>query len=581
MNSPADVGELSTVGDRRPGFKQRLNSLRVNIKHYGPLRLTHDHLAHMQAVAEGVPIADAAKRYLGIEHVAAARRAHRQVVNLAAHVSHRQFAGWPEIASLPMLPSNDPCKPDFGAAGTVRRAAAVKRLQEQRLAALQVLAGLAVQSPSPTDRIDGWLACHLTEALGSRGIYLLGELQALISRGGRWWQGIPAFGPVKAQRLADDVALLIPSPVRPVFVLPFRFPEALSGRHGTNRAQHLGGDTDVDDDLAALTAWISLHSGSEATSLAYNREARRYILWMTQVRHRAASDATPEDCRAYMDFLAAVPETWISRRRVTPGLPGWAPFSGPLTVQSQQQAIAVILAWYSWMVSAGYLRGNPWTLIQRRWPKVPRKPPSRAFSAEGFKALADEVEHESDPAAQARWRWFLAFSLATGLRPAELVGATRGALYTDENDHWWATIVGRGAKTREVFVPEPAVVATREYFAFRGLDFNTSANCVPLMASLTDCLRPISYTSIAQAFKRFVHRAAKHAELSDRARSALVQASLNWLRHTHATRGVERGVPLDVIQANLGHENPASTAKYFKAQDERRAGTLEKAFGAD
>jgi integrase len=42
---------------------------------------------------------------------------------------------------------------------------------------------------------------------------------------------------------------------------------------------------------------------------------------------------------------------------------------------------------------------------------------------------------------------------------------------------------------------------------------------------------------------------------------------------------MEREVPLDVIQAQMGHADPATTAQYSRAQIKRRQGALEKAFG--
>jgi hypothetical protein len=49
------------------------------------------------------------------------------------------------------------------------------------------------------------------------------------------------------------------------------------------------------------------------------------LLWCVLERGRVLSDASAEDGRAYMDFLAAVPEAWISRRKVARLAPGWAP----------------------------------------------------------------------------------------------------------------------------------------------------------------------------------------------------------------------------------------------------------------
>jgi integrase len=58
-----------------------------------------------------------------------------------------------------------------------------------------------------------------------------------------------------------------------------------------------------------------------------------------------------------------------------------------------------------------------------------------------------------------------------------------------------------------------------------------------------------------------------------------IRASMHWLRHTHATRAAERAVPADVLQENLGQADPRTTARYYRAQLERRQKAIEKAFG--
>ncbi len=57
------------------------------------------------------------------------------------------------------------------------------------------------------------------------------------------------------------------------------------------------------------------------------------------------------------------------------------------------------------------------------------------------------------------------------------------------------------------------------------------------------------------------------------------KASVHWLRHTCGTRALERGAPLEVVQAQLGHADPRTTMRYAKAQLQRLQDGMEKAFG--
>ena len=62
-------------------------------------------------------------------------------------------------------------------------------------------------------------------------------------------------------------------------------------------------------------------------------------------------------------------------------------------------------------------------------------------------------------------------------------------------------------------------------------------------------------------------------------RAKLAGATTHWLRHTFGTRAIAREVPLDVIQAQMGHASiQTTTAIYGRAPMRRRADELGKAF---
>ncbi|RZI71759.1 MAG: integrase, partial [Pseudomonas sp.] len=62
-------------------------------------------------------------------------------------------------------------------------------------------------------------------------------------------------------------------------------------------------------------------------------------------------------------------------------------------------------------------------------------------------------------------------------------------------------------------------------------------------------------------------------------RAKLAGATTHWLRHTFGTRAIARNVPLDVIQAQMGHASiQTTTAIYGRAPIKRRVDELGKAF---
>jgi integrase len=125
----------------------------------------------------------------------------------------------------------------------------------------------------------------------------------------------------------------------------------------------------------------------------------------------------------------------------------------------------------------------------------------------------------------------------------------------------------------------PAVAMKAQgYFESRGLDFATASGETPLLGALSDAMAPIGYRALYETLTRFVGRAVRESDLPAGEKERTFQASTHWLRHTHATRVAERNVPPDVLQENLGQADPRTTARYYRAQMERRQRAMEKAF---
>jgi site-specific recombinase XerD len=576
-------------------------------------RLGPPQFAYLRAVAEGVPRADAAKRYLAIHHATEAITAHRLVVEQAQALARRggdsrwrllsieiadrtsdssasavptveQWAvgegleGWSEAEIVDMYIER------FGAddqAGR-RRQARNTRLRRRRLELVAELAHRVQVAPSPHDLLSGWLPAPLADRLINGGDLTLGDLQQRIAAGGRWYSHLPSYGPTKAARLAGYVRQLLgePAPMR-VFALPAAVVSRLSGRHGRNRSvQGEGAASGIvaEDDRAAIQAWIAARAGSSLTAKMYEREAERFVLWCVLERGQALSDATTEDCRAYMDFLADVPAHWIGGGRLPRLSLGWRPFAKPLSVASQRLAVTILNALFTWLVQARYLASNPWVLVNRKLGDDRAQDDditSRAFTPQAWTAMLQQLRHAPDTAANQRLRWLLPFVEATGLRAAELIQAQRQHLKPTAKG-WLLRVHGKGRRNRTVPVSSSAMEATQLYFKQRGLNFDEALPHMPLLASAVDFEHGISYASLYETFTRFVKRVAKTAPPDQR--QQLERGSTHWLRHTHATRAAERGMPADILQENLGQGDPRTTARYFRAQIERRQAAMELAF---
>lgn len=556
---------------------------------------------------------DAARRYLAIGHGSEAITAHRLVVDRVRAVARRRGdARWrlvglelrTVVGSQTPVPSIDEWAEtkgltDWSQAELAelyaeevgsgdpqerRRSGRNIRLRDRQLQLLRELEAIASEKAAPSDLLDGWFPAELAGRFRLAGLLTLDDLRRRVGRGGRWWLGLTAIGPKKAARMAAHVGSLLGEAILPgsqMVQLSAGQRAALSGRAGSNRASGVNAGTAAQDDREAVRAWVAARSGSPYTAKQYEREAERFILWCLLEPQRALSDATSEDCRAYMDFLEAIPDAWISRRHAVRLEPGWAPFKGQLSVASRQLAVTVLNSLFEWLVSARYLASNPWVLVNRKLGDDPGKGAdvtSRAFTPKVWAALRQYLDAAPQSSSVARLRWLCTFVEATGLRAAELLRA-QVSHFSQTEAGWVLRVHGKGRRNRTVPVPSTAIDATRNYLSARGFDLHEARPGLPLLASLVDPAAPISYGALQQTFGAFVRRALAASDLTRSERHVAEKASAHWLRHTHATRAAERNMPPDVLQENLGQSDPRMTAHYYRAQIERRQRESERVFG--
>ena len=355
-----------------------------------PLRLTRDVLAHLRSVAEGFPVASSARRYLDCSEDSAVA-VHRAAVDMAAAVARRAGLGprW-RLLRVQQLPVQALAKPvsleewaesngydgfsfeelreiyeaENGPLGTDRKTKQIERLRRARMELLQQLEAHAVEPPSLGDSVAAWFPEDLAVRLKRAGFHLMGELRTAIVLGGRWWRGLPGYGPVKAGQLAAQVGALVGWPAAPTWAA------STEARDLAENAHQL------------IEQWISSRTESAQTVRAYRRETQRFLVWLVSERRKSLGDAGPDDCTAYIAFLRAVPVEWMSRRSAARFREGWAPFASQPRITSQRYALTVINSFFAWLARAGELPRNPWDLVNLRLPDDPDESldASRAFT---------------------------------------------------------------------------------------------------------------------------------------------------------------------------------------------------------
>lgn len=135
---------------------------------------------------------------------------------------------------------------------------------------------------------------------------------------------------------------------------------------------------------------------------------------------------------------------------------------------------------------------------------------------------------------------------ASGVRVSELCGL-RWRDMQASGDSAQITVFGKGGKTRAIRLP---ATVGQQLARLRG----DASGDVPVFRS-----RKRGGALQSVAVLRIVRQAAKRAGID-------LAVSPHWLRHAHASHALDRGAPIHLVQATLGHASVVTTGRYLHAR---------------
>lgn len=507
-------------------------------------------------------------------------------------------------------------------------------------------ADMALMAPRLSDPVSAWFLPIAAKRFKQDGILLMGDLmRCLRSRGAGWYRPIPCIGQGKAQRIiqwlqkyaatlgeiptavfhedvvdAHSFVVISPGTTALAPLERMLLTASLNGEAGLNRhpARPL---IEARHDLDLVRAFLYKHRENDKTYRAYQKELERFVLWCVKQRNKAVSSVVVEDCEAYKDFMAALPESWIGKR-CTRRSADWRPFASPLSAKSRKYAVTVIRTFFRWAIDVRYLSGNPWAAVsdpkneQAMRPIQIEKALPEALWAKvaGEGGLLDQLCAHSLAELQQRYplrgaaatfpmdaQWRLARAAIllignTGIRREEATFATRDRLkpYPELPGLHELAVLGKRLKWREVFMPDRVVAALAAHWRDRGEDFDfplsPSFLLSPVIIPETTLSldkhatlgtgRGFSVEGLYGLIKKSLLRLANDAQfdLTEMERDALKNAGVHALRHTYGTNAVANDVPLDVVQQTLGHTSLATTTIYTQGEKKRKAGEMGRFF---
>ena len=296
----------------------------------------------------------------------------------------------------------------------------------------------------------------------------------------------------------------------------------------------------MDDEHAAqqhLPAVVGVEARSEQAAPVpavippqAERDEQLLALWLF--------DRPEETRRAYAsDVRGFLVHTGTTIQATTLGdVQGFVTSLGALAPASRGRKLSAVKSLFGFAHRLGYVPFNVAAPV--------RQPAVKHALAERIIAEAD-VHRLLALEANPRNRALLAVLYIAGVRISEAAGL----LWRDtqpRDDAGQLTVFGKGGKTRAVLLPRATWTLLAALRAEAGPD-------APVFRSRRGGVLDVSQVH------RVVKAAAKRAGLP-------AGVSAHWLRHAHASHALDRGAPVHLVQATLGHASVATTGRYLHAR---------------
>ena len=214
--------------------------------------------------------------------------------------------------------------------------------------------------------------------------------------------------------------------------------------------------------------------------------------------------------------------------------------------------IAALRTFYRFLYRERIVEYNPVDNI--RSPKKPKRLPS--FLNE------DEVEQifnmiQPNSPSNARNRAIIEVLYACGMRVSELCGLNYGNLNLEENE---ITVFGKGAKERIVLISERA----KKYLELYMKNFrNSYAQENEYINEQTPVfINNTGYRLNTRSVNKFLEKISEELSINKK-------ISPHVFRHSFATKLLEKGADLRVVQELLGHASISNTQIYTHVSTER------------
>lgn len=261
----------------------------------------------------------------------------------------------------------------------------------------------------------------------------------------------------------------------------------------------------ADNDKQVVGLW--LHDKAPGTQRIYRTDVIRFLSFIG----KPLSVITIGDVQAFADSLECAPAT-------------------------KARVLAAIKSLFGFAKRIGYVRFDVSAAV--KLPRV-KNTLSERILCEGDVSRMIALEPDD------RNRVILKLLYLSGMRVSELCRLARCDVQSDTNGVY-ITVFGKGGKTRTIWLDNHIY---KDLVFIRG----NGGPDDPIFRSHKG-----GFLDPSQIW-RIVRSAARRAGID-------ADVSPHWFRHAHASHALERGCPIHLVQATLGHASVATTGRYLHAR---------------
>ena len=286
----------------------------------------------------------------------------------------------------------------------------------------------------------------------------------------------------------------------------------------------------MQDNVSYLAFYGGIHV--EALAVRQAESDRQVVAMWLHEKSKNTQDAYIQDIKKFLDFTNKKPF-----REVTIGdIQAFSDSLASYAPATKARALAAVKSLFAFAHRIGYLRYDVSAPI--KLPKIKETLGERILSE-------TDVQRFIGMESKKRNKVLLNLIYIAGLRVSEACSLKWRDIQPAISGGY-ITVFGKGDKTRTILIGKRMY---EELLSLKG----EGGQDDPVFVS-----QKYGPLSLSQAW-RIVKAAAKRAGINP-------GASPHWLRHAHASHALERGCPIHLVQATLGHASVATTGRYLHAR---------------